>query len=471
MKNGLEVKLIANINYHKYYGKEPTLASCKGDIKKYDKELKAYKKSQFYRCKTNNNIISYLTRKSAVDKMDDETKKMIQSIEKEAKFNSSGTDNNSNTTTKKSNLTGLFGKDGEIKKDKLNELKKDLQETKSNIWSGVLSFTEEYGNLVCNKKSDAKKIIKNSIEQLFKNQGLDANNINYMCSFHTNTNNPHIHFIYWEKKPLQFNSKGEKKFSDTCYPKLTDATDSFKSAVLHYCEMQGKQIDFSERDIIRKNFSSNNFEKENLTRIQKLNKDLGNHSNQYARLSKEQRGYVIDFINEYISSNSTLKKIWDSYISKLQSMQKDINNLHIENKIPLSISAKNFSKSRISELYSRCGNEVLKMAREIENEENRIRDEQKKKFENNSKENYSNKTSQKSNSNLDLKKEKSHQLKGQNPQYIYVSQKMRKDLINFLSHLISDKNYQMYKNISDVLKEFYDDLEKKGENTIYGTQE
>lgn len=364
-----DIKFIVNIKYHKYFEKAPQKADFKND-ESYNNELKYYKESQFYRCNSKDNILSYLTRKGAIDKMPEDDRKIIQEMENFATFNSDlNTNDMLGYAGNRPGSTGLFKGLNDISKNDMKDIKAELKKTKSNIWSGVLSFTEEYGNLVCNKKEDAKKIIASCIHTLFEKQGLKPENVNYYCAFHTNTSHPHIHFVYWEKKPLNIASNGEEKYSYSKYDQLVKATNAFKSKILSYCESIGKMEDYSQRDIIRKYFRSDNLKQNNLNIIRQLNKRLGQHSKQYGRLTQIQRNIINNFIDDYVSSNPIIKKNWDSYIKKLQLVQKDINRLHEENKIDLSKSAKFFSKKRIDELYSRCGNEALKLLNEIQDEE------------------------------------------------------------------------------------------------------
>lgn len=362
------IKFIVNLKYHKYFEKEPELKNFK-DPNAYTKELSLFKNRQFYSCKEYDNVISYLTRKGAIDNLDDQTKHMIQALEKDVNFDSN--EKNIMTYTEfRPGSTGLFNSHGDLSEEEIKQLKESVRNTQSTIWSGVLSFTENYGNLVCNKKEDAIKIINSSLNTLFKAQGLNPDNINYYCAFHKNTLHPHIHFVYWEKEPLKLDSKGFPKFSP--FKVNLKAIDKFKSAVLSFCESLGKRMDYSQRDIIRNKFRPDNIKNLNLIRINKLISDLGNHSSQYARLTKSQRFKINEFVIEYVNSNPELKELWDSYTSQLQAVQKDINQLHQENKIKLSKSASLFSKNRVDELYSRCGNEILKLIKAVQEKQSNL---------------------------------------------------------------------------------------------------
>ena len=365
-----DIKFIVNIKYHKYYEKPPTLETCKNDINTYEKELQLYNQSQFYRCTKGYNVISYLTRKGAIDNLNSDVKHMIQALESDATFNSSEQEIDMvNYAQNRPGSTGLFDAKGDIPLETIKALRENLKQTKSNIWSGVLSFTQEYGNKACNKREDAINIIKNTIQKLFTAQGLKSENMNYYCAYHTNTTHPHIHFVYWEKNPLNLDSKGVAKYSYSKFDELKKATNVFKSSVLKYCESLGKLEDYSQRDVIKNYFKSDDLKSRNLNRILQLRKELGEkYSYQYARLNNEQRLLINTFIDEYISSNPTLKSTFDLYIQKLAKTQHDINLHHAEQKIPLSKAASMYSASRINELYSRCGNEILKMIKAINQE-------------------------------------------------------------------------------------------------------
>ena len=435
MRVNHNINFIVNIRYHKYYKNEPQRKSFKDD-KSYKIALERFNDSNYYRSKKSFDFISYLQRPSATQQLDDETKKIIDEVEKDVVFKN-------DFLEYASHRPGAHGKafnaEGPIDEKKTREA---LRNTKSTIWTGVLSFTKEYGDLYCSNTAQARKLIRETLNDLFKGQGLQPNNVDYYCMYHTNNGYPHIHFVYWEKEPLIMGSNGKLRHSNFKVP--GKAINDFKSSVAMYCNRQMNNTKFSLRDVIRKNFRSDNIEDNNLNRFLQLENDLGPHKSQYAKLEKNQRAKVNTFIDEFVDSQPELKKLWNQYINELNDKQRDIIKLHKDNKIPLSAAGKMFSQNRINELYSRCGNEVLKSLKII--------CDAHKKYQNEKIFTYDKKYNTKSSNNKIEIRNRSNS---------------RSYLKKLLKHLISDQSQAMGKNINDALKEFYKDLLEKGDASIY----
>lgn len=110
--------------------------------------------------------------------------------------------------TREGTNTGLFNMDGYIDEEKKNELKARLKDTESPIWHGFISFDEET-SLGFQTQENCTKFMRQTFGSFLKNAGFRLDNVELYCSLHDDTQHRHIHFSFFEKAPLHFNSRGE----------------------------------------------------------------------------------------------------------------------------------------------------------------------------------------------------------------------------------------------------------------------
>lgn len=97
---------------------------------------------------------------------------------------------------------GGWGKNGDFKAD---EDKKMFEKYKpETIYRMVVSFDKSFAedNRILDKKG-MKKLISKSMEKNIRELGLDPDNVEWGCYYHTNTKNPHIHAYIFEKTPTK----------------------------------------------------------------------------------------------------------------------------------------------------------------------------------------------------------------------------------------------------------------------------
>lgn len=89
---------------------------------------------------------------------------------------------------------------------------------KSNLWQGVISFNNDYLTQNISLRKLEKEMMKTILPRLFKKMGFkNKDKMAYNLSFHTDTDNLHIHFSFIEKRPnyirsnkkLGYRRKGE----------------------------------------------------------------------------------------------------------------------------------------------------------------------------------------------------------------------------------------------------------------------
>lgn len=321
-------------------------------------------RNAFYRCKNASfNIVSYIDRDNAADKVPDEDAKIIKATLEHTQL-----DGNSvlGYADKRKGSTGVFFKEqGTDAESSMQKTIAELQKTGSNVWHSVLSFTPEISNLFCSNKAEAQALLIKTLPSLFKGSQLDYNNVNWFAAYHTNTDNRHVHLVFWEKEATNINSKGEKTFTKkgTLPPECFAA---FKASILK--NYANSSLDFfSMRDDIRQGIchtlkSNRNLFEALVTHSEDIIR--GGHY-QYARLSKEQRKVIDTFAKLALKQSPELSKKYDDYTKKLKELQAQYIKAYTDNNIssiPKNVTS--FYSSRKKELDARLGNALLKQLKE-----------------------------------------------------------------------------------------------------------
>ena len=106
------------------------------------------------------------------------------------------------TKKKKMNLVikdGSYATKEEIEKRKKRFVK---YAENSNLWQGVVSFNNDYLTQNITLRELEIEMVKNVLPRFFKKMGFkDKDKMAYNLSFHTDTDNLHIHFSFIEKEP------------------------------------------------------------------------------------------------------------------------------------------------------------------------------------------------------------------------------------------------------------------------------
>ena len=314
--------------------------------------------NNFYRCKAGRNIIEYLSRETANDNLSAQDRELIRAyVELTNKKEKDILDYEHH----RKGSQGMFTPNGVIKtKDELNELKKKLSSTNSTLWSGVVSFSQDFGPNFLTSSEEGLDIIQQHLKTLLKDSQLDIDNVDFSGAVHTNTAHHHIHLLFWEKEPTNIDSKG-----NPCFAKKSslpnDNITLFKSSILKDIN-ENKMDYFSLRDTIRLG----------AVNAMKNNKSLFEHfaSNsedilkaghfQYARLTKVQQRRVDQLVQQALSLDKNVEAQYYEYKNKLQASQLDYTALILKNggqTVPKNVE--NFYSSRINELHKRIGNNFL----------------------------------------------------------------------------------------------------------------
>ncbi len=272
---------------------------------------------------------------------------------------------NNNTKT-----SGIFNENGKMNSKQIKEVRQHLRETESVIWSGVVSFEEAFGKKWCSNHYQAENIIQTELPKFFKSAGLKPENMEWFAGLHENTDNRHIHIIFFEKQPIRI--KGKKRaFS---IGKLsTKAMDKFK------LNMELCATDYKAREIrIRTELNKETDELLNgnisSSKLKNMLISLANNlpSDSHMGYGYENMSNLIlqvDEITNYIfSKNKNIRVYKEEFDDIVAEKDEALNSYTRRNgyeKPTVSVGEK-----MLKDLYRRVGNKIITKAKELKKEEN-----------------------------------------------------------------------------------------------------
>ncbi|ALD66374.1 relaxase MobL [Spiroplasma cantharicola] len=116
----------------------------------------------------------------------------------------------------KSQNLGLWSKEGIVAENRLKEIKENLLKVdgkKQFVWDSVISFSEPF----CEKYNvynpeTIYNTLKDRINMLFWSKRIDPDSMEWFFSFHSNTDNPHVHILFFEKEPTRIGERYESEY-------------------------------------------------------------------------------------------------------------------------------------------------------------------------------------------------------------------------------------------------------------------
>ncbi|ASP28795.1 hypothetical protein SCORR_v1c10230 (plasmid) [Spiroplasma corruscae] len=253
--------------------------------------------------------------------------------------------------------SGLWTKEGilnnEQLKDFTNEFNKKISDNQI-IWDNVISLDKSFADYT--KTLTGKQmydLINNNINAFFKKAGFcKPEMMEWAFAFHKNTDNPHIHLIFYEKEPTFWNNKKldykKKGIIPTSILKLfafnmakdllinkefikfqqtirNDFLKLFKNTIKDIFKKDDLNWDKTKRIYEEIENDANNI-KERIWRIKTLNNSK-NISYNSKKMDKQTKKMVDDLSLKIIYSNKELKKEYMDYISIIENYQKKLDKL------------------------------------------------------------------------------------------------------------------------------------------------
>ena len=340
--------------YHQYFDSD--FRSTKEYQRQPDVYEKLMKKSEFYRSPTSqNSLTSYLTRKGACDKSELKTK---DASEEEAYLREAGVKEKDIVSymDQRKGSTGLFNEQGDITKQQLKEIRKELSNVKTNIYEGVLSFDGEYSEKVITSKFEAYKLLKEIMPKYFKDKGLDENNMTWFAAYHLNTAHHHCHIIFYEKTPSEYQRNGKPKNIEFTKSDLTH----FKELVAFARPMERDYIFI--RDNVLEAVKEDSKYAPYKDMLQEVRRVCAS-KNQFARCNEEEKKVIREYQKFIYETSPNYKTNYDNMMKALDKKQQEIISIYEQNHLKPSPYALNFANNRKLELNDRVANLILKTAK------------------------------------------------------------------------------------------------------------
>ena len=258
---------------------------------------------------------------------------------------------------------GIFNADGLMEKSEIKELRNELKQTKSVIWHGVISFTEEFGNTYCDTTEKAIAMMKVEMPKFFRNAGFTPENIKWFAGLHENTDNKHIHFSFFEKSPQRIKiGRTTPIFSDGNIPlrAINDVKSSIEIRLL-------KLVDdvYSNRNLLTHQIKEKTLLGDYMKHIKLLVgvvpiKGRISYDSENMRVYQPQINKIIRAI---IKSD---KGVYEKYQEFDRILTKRDNELmRVYSQLKLDFTDKLLRDKCIKDLYRRLGNVVLKNVKQI----------------------------------------------------------------------------------------------------------
>lgn len=265
--------------------------------------------------------------------------------------------------------SGVFGRNGLLKKAQMKELRAMLRTTDSNIWHAVISFTEEFGDRYMKTYKDAMELLQAELPKFFRSIGIAEDNVVWYAGLHENTDNQHIHLGFFEKEPRYTQAESEEKryrygnigqeplnsFRIAIEERLTDVSFDLKRSRRNLTETAQETLfhingytDY-ERELKRKLLA--------LYRALPLDGRVSYGSKNMDKL----RPQVVEIVNFIIKNNPALKKDFESFCSDLARFDLNRKRICEEQKIA-DYDKYLVGDKYLKDIYRRLGDKVIKAA-------------------------------------------------------------------------------------------------------------
>lgn len=268
-------------------------------------------------------------------------------------------------------MSSLFGKDGLLTKTQKAELREALRQTESSVGDLVVSIEHDLGVSKWKTWADAHRTLCKVLPKFFRDARFFPDNMEWYASFHENTDNPHVHVGFFERKAMiHYNDKKEAEYHKPLLVKKVFKTtvDNLKANVV--ASFSGVPFDLaSYRDSLVSGSRSELYRHKDDRELRELIKDI------YENLPRQGRiGYAskdidhirdkVDKVTEFImSNNEEMGRGFDSLKEKLMEHDSEIeaNMKTLKDKNPdLKVEDFLLFDKVTQDIYKRCGNMVLK---------------------------------------------------------------------------------------------------------------
>ena len=273
--------------------------------------------------------------------------------------------------TSREQSSGVFGKDGLMSEEKKKEVRNLLRKSKSVIWDMVISFEEEFGNKYVRSYEDAMEIVKHNLPKIFKDNGLEEDNVIWFAGLHRNTENRHIHISFFELEPIhrRANKKGEfyhrGEFKKISLDNLKVAIEDYMTNNKYFFESYRRNL-ITDTDSALSNLQDrDSYQKQILKKLAELYHLMPKGKVGYGHKSMEHLRPLIGEIETLIlNNNPTIKNQY--YELKRQLKERDLNIKRICQSQNIDPTKYYLTEKYMNDFRRRIGNKIIEYAKKYE---------------------------------------------------------------------------------------------------------
>lgn len=267
-----------------------------------------------------------------------------------------------------SKSSGIFNQNGKMNKEDIASVRKELRETQSVIWSGVISFEDKFGLKWCNNFEQAFNLVKNELPKYFKRAGLKVDNIEWFAGLHENTDNRHIHIIFFEKEPQRI--KGKTKIFSRGY--ISDKAMNFFKANLELAATDFKAREIKAKTNLTKSFNEEISDVSGL-KMKSMLLSLANRFPENGHLyynseNMQNLKLQVDNITNYIIKHNPNISLYKEDFDDLVEEKDDKVNSYFKRN-GYDKPSESVGDKMMSDIYRRLGNLVIESAKNLKIEE------------------------------------------------------------------------------------------------------
>lgn len=278
--------------------------------------------------------------------------------------------------------SGIFNANGLLDKKDRAVLRKNLRETQSVIWHGVISFEEAFGEKHIKSHEDAMELLRIEMPVFFRRIGLNTENTEWFAGLHENTDNKHIHFAFFEKSP-SFHTAKDKETLRYRYGKIRqEAFDMFKVRIeerltdVSFCLKQNRRaLTSTNKQSLKDSLNGlSDFDRALRKKLLELYRAMPTEGRVgYNTLNMAPlRGQVKDIVNFIVKANPAVKREFDRFTSDCAAHDDNVKAICARQKIK---NPTDYLKedTYIEDVYRRLGDQVIQAALAIKRKEARER--------------------------------------------------------------------------------------------------
>lgn len=332
-----------------------------------DKKAAWLSERAFYTCNADYNYFSYTTKDGKVNlETDEETPRAYDENAQGSKHGS---------YMEKS--SGVFSSKGVLSNEQKKELEAALKTTKSNIWHGFISFDPETTPIMNSQKA-CVDFVRANMGSYLRETHLKPDNLETFYSLHSDTDNAHIHFCFFEKEPLRLNSKGEAVYTEKgvfgkkIEGKFVDnARDNFLLTAELYLDEHKYDLEKArDRSMeILKAASPEVAEKNRYKELRTVLAGLGKKLPREGRLSYNSANmspYKVDVdyaVKKLVDTVPGMRKAYDNVLLEIMRRETTAKRICREQELDFERVGKPRFAAVRSDFAARLGNTVIKLSK------------------------------------------------------------------------------------------------------------